>query len=83
MANSFGGTTGRCGDGSLPEQLLSAFYLACDFGDLIIADRLLITLETLLARRRAANPNYKGVVLAEVLAAHERLWGMMKDADGQ
>jgi hypothetical protein len=65
----------------LPERILTAIHQACDLGDLLVASRLLETLEIVMARTggqldgtAAHRRNVEGMV-----AAYHRLWHLKRD----
>jgi hypothetical protein len=57
----------------LSDKIQAAFDHACDEGDLIVATELLETLELVLLRT-PPRPERREVVVAPLLASHERLW---------
>jgi len=57
----------------LSDKIQAAFDHACDEGDLIVATELLETLELVLLRT-PPRMERREVVVAPLLASHERLW---------
>lgn len=57
----------------LSDKIHAAFDHACDEGELEVAAELLETLEIVLLRT-APKPDRREVIVAPLLAAHERLW---------
>jgi hypothetical protein len=57
----------------LSDKINAAFDHACEEGELEVAAELLETLEIVLLRT-APKPDRREVVVAPLLAAHERLW---------
>ncbi len=58
----------------LSDKILVAFHHACDAQDLIVAEQLLKTLETMLTRRGVPSEQNRRKSLESLVAAHERLW---------
>ncbi len=58
----------------LSDKILVAFHHACDAQDLLVAEQLLRTLETLLMRRGVPPEQNRRRTLESLVAAHERLW---------
>ncbi len=58
----------------LSDKILVAFHHACDAQDLVVAEQLLKTLETMLTRRGAPSEQNRRKALESLVAAHERLW---------
>ena len=58
----------------LSDKILVAFHHACDAQDLIVAEQLLKTLETMLTRRSVPSEQNRRKSLESLVAAHERLW---------
>jgi hypothetical protein len=57
----------------LSDKINAAFDHACEEGELEVAAELLETLEIVLLRT-APKPDRREVIVAPLLAAHERLW---------
>jgi hypothetical protein len=69
------GATGSQRQGRrLSDKILVAFHHACDAQDLDVAEQLLKTLETMLARRGVPAEQNRRKALENLVAAHERLW---------
>jgi hypothetical protein len=58
----------------LTDKILVAFHHACDAQDLIVAEQLLKTLESMLTRRGVPQEQNRRKSLESLVAAHERLW---------
>lgn len=58
----------------LSDKILVAFHHACDAQDLVVAEQLLKTLETMLTRRGVPAEQNRRRSLESLVAAHERLW---------
>jgi hypothetical protein len=58
----------------LSDKILVAFHHACDAQDLIVAEQLIKTLESMLTRRGVAPETNRRKALESLVAAHERLW---------
>ena len=58
----------------LSDKILVAFHHACDAQDLVGAEQLLKTLETMLTRRGVPSEQNRRKALESLVAAHERLW---------
>jgi hypothetical protein len=58
----------------LSDKILVAFHHACDAQDLIVAEQLLKTLESMLTRRGVPAEQNRRRALESLVAAHERLW---------
>lgn len=58
----------------LSDKILVAFHHACDAQDLVVAEQLLKTLETMLTRRGVPSEQNRRKALETLVAAHERLW---------
>jgi hypothetical protein len=68
-----GGAAARHGR-RLSDKILVAFHHACDAQDLIVAEQLLKTLESMLTRRGVPTEQNRRRALESLVAAHERLW---------
>ena len=68
-----GGSAPRQGR-RLSDKILVAFHHACDAQDLVVAEQLLKTLETMLTRRGIPSEQNRRKSLESLVAAHERLW---------
>ncbi len=68
-----GGSAPRQGR-RLSDKILVAFHHACDAQDLVVAEQLLKTLETMLTRRGVPSEQNRRKSLESLVAAHERLW---------
>jgi hypothetical protein len=75
-----GDTRDRAGAGAvrhgrrLSDKILVAFHHACDAQDLVVAEQLLKTLESMLTRRGVPAEQNRRRALESLVAAHERLW---------
>jgi hypothetical protein len=58
----------------LSDKILVAFHHACDAQDLVVAEQLLKTLESMLTRRGVPQEQNRRKSLESLVAAHERLW---------
>jgi len=58
----------------LSDKILVAFHHACDAQDLMVAEQLLKTLESMLTRRGVPPEQNRRRALESLVAAHERLW---------
>ncbi len=58
----------------LSDKILVAFHHACDAQDLMVAEQLLKTLETMLTKRGVPAESNRRKSLESLVAAHERLW---------
>ncbi len=58
----------------LSDKILVAFHHACDAQDLVVAEQLLKTLESMLTRRGVSHEQNRRKSLESLVAAHERLW---------
>ncbi len=58
----------------LSDKILVAFHHACDAQDLVVAEQLLKTLESMLTRRGVPHEQNRRKSLESLVAAHERLW---------
>jgi hypothetical protein len=58
----------------LSDKILVAFHHACDAQDLVVAEQLLKTLESMLTRRGVPAEQNRRRALESLVAAHERLW---------
>jgi len=58
----------------LSDHMLIAFHLACDQGELEVADRLLAILDRTLRRPPPAGRPVRRSDVQPLVAAHERLW---------
>jgi hypothetical protein len=58
----------------LTDKILVAFHHACDAQDLVVAEQLLKTLESMLTRRGIPQEQNRRKSLESLVAAHERLW---------
>ena len=58
----------------LSDKILVAFHHACDAQDLVVAEQLLKTLESMLTRRGVPPEQNRRRALESLVAAHERLW---------
>jgi hypothetical protein len=58
----------------LTDKILVAFHHACDAQDMIVAEQLLKTLESMLTRRGVPQEQNRRKSLESLVAAHERLW---------
>jgi hypothetical protein len=58
----------------LADKILVAFHHACDAQDLVVAEQLLRTVESMLTRRGVASEHNRRKSLESLVAAHERLW---------
>jgi len=58
----------------LSDKILVAFHHACDAQDLVVAEQLLKTLESMLTRRGIPQEQNRRKSLESLVAAHERLW---------
>jgi hypothetical protein len=58
----------------LSDKILVAFHHACDAQDLMVAEQLLKTLESMLTRRGVPAEQNRRRALESLVAAHERLW---------
>jgi hypothetical protein len=58
----------------LSDKILVAFHHACDAQDLVVAEQLLKTLESMLTRRGVPPEQNRRKSLESLVAAHERLW---------
>jgi hypothetical protein len=58
----------------LTDKILVAFHHACDAQDLVVAEQLLKTLESMLTRRGVPQEQNRRKSLESLVAAHERLW---------
>jgi len=58
----------------LSDKILVAFHHACDAQDLVVAEQLLKTIETMLTRRGGGPDPNRRKALESLVAAHERLW---------
>jgi hypothetical protein len=58
----------------LSDKILVAFHHACDAQDLVVAEQLLKTLESMLTRRGVSQEQNRRKSLESLVAAHERLW---------
>ncbi len=68
-----GGSAPRQGR-RLSDKILVAFHHACDAQDLVVAEQLLKTLESMLTRRGVPSEQNRRKALESLVAAHERLW---------
>ena len=66
----------------LSDKILVAFHHACDAHDLIVAEQLLKTLESMLTRRGVPPEHNRRRALESLVAAHERLW-YLRHADSK
>ena len=58
----------------LSDKILVAFHHACDAQDLVVAEQLLKTLESMITRRSVPPEQNRRKSLESLVAAHERLW---------
>jgi hypothetical protein len=68
------GTGGPRQGRRLSDKILVAFHHACDAQDLMVAEQLLKTLESMLTRRGVPPEQNRRRALESLVAAHERLW---------
>jgi hypothetical protein len=66
----------------LSDKIQAAFDHACDEGDLIVATELLETLELVLLRT-PPRVERRELVVAPLLASHERLWHLKTGVQGK
>jgi len=66
----------------LSDKIQAAFDHACDEGDLIVATELLETLELVLLRT-PPRMERRELVVAPLLASHERLWHLKTTGHGK
>jgi hypothetical protein len=69
-----GGSGGPRHGRRLSDKILVAFHHACDAQDLMVAEQLLKTLESMLTRRGVPPEQNRRRALESLVAAHERLW---------
>jgi hypothetical protein len=66
----------------LTDKILVAFHHACDAQDLVVAEQLLKTLESMLTRRGIPQEQNRRKSLESLVAAHERLWHLRHRNNG-
>ena len=74
VLESSGATSSTRQGRRLSDKILVAFHHACDAQDLLVAERLLKTLEGMLTRHGVPAEQNRRKSLENLVAAHERLW---------
>ncbi len=65
----------------LSDKILVAFHCACDLHDVIVAERLLSTVDKLTDENRTAFPFAKRRLQVALIGAHHRLSNLKRELD--